>query len=146
MDESYLGDSYDLVKRFLCQTLYPIAPLYAHPQFVPSAIREAYVAVTTIPILGVPPQSSFGILLDPDKGVCLGRASSKRAPLSLVVELHHKFCPKYIVCFDQSFNRNLDLKEQMRAKGRLSTGAGPAGTLLRVTCPIPFHGTRLRRS
>jgi hypothetical protein len=116
MDESYLGDSYDLVKRFLCQTLYPIAPLYAHPQFVPSAIREAYVAVTTIPILGVPPRSSFGILLDPDKGVCLGRATRKHAPLSLVVELHHRLCPKYIVCFDQSFNWNLDRKEQMRAK------------------------------
>jgi len=119
MDESYLGDSYDLVKRFFCQTLYPIAPLYAHAQFVPSEIREAYVAATTIPFFSVPPQGPFGILLDPDKGVCLGRATRKHASLSLIVELHQRFCPKYIVYFDQSFNRNLDLKEQMRAKGDL---------------------------
>src|SRR5579863_1073323 len=108
MDESYLGDSYDLVKRFFCKTLYPIAPLYAHPQFVPSEIREAYLAATTIPIFDGPPQSSFGILLDPDKGVCLGRATGKHASLSLIVELYENLAPKYIVCFDQSFSRNLD--------------------------------------
>ncbi len=30
MKEKYLGDSYDLVKRFFCDILRPIAPLYAH--------------------------------------------------------------------------------------------------------------------
>jgi hypothetical protein len=117
MDESYLGDSYDLVKRFFRQILDPIAPLYAHPQFVPTPIREAYMAATTIPIFGARPESSFGILLDPDKGVSLRHATRKHAPLPLIVELHQRLGPKYIVCFDQSFNRNLNLKEQMRAKG-----------------------------
>src|SRR6266478_6504291 len=31
--EKYLGDSYDLVKRFWCESLGPVAPLYAHPRF-----------------------------------------------------------------------------------------------------------------
>ncbi|MFY9742524.1 MAG: hypothetical protein WA252_14455 [Candidatus Sulfotelmatobacter sp.] len=124
MDESYIGDSYDLVKRFFCQALGPIAPLYAHPQFVPLAIREAYVAATTIPILGTRPENGFGILLDPDKGVCMGRATRKHASLSLISEVNRGLCPKYIVCFDQSFDRNRDRREQMRAKGKILRGEG----------------------
>ena len=39
MDEQWLGDSYDLVKRFWKKSLEPVAPLYSHPRFVPSTIR-----------------------------------------------------------------------------------------------------------
>jgi len=63
MREDYLGDSYDLVKRVWCQTLRDIAPLYAHPRFVPQELQTKYTAVTGIPILQSAHESSFGILL-----------------------------------------------------------------------------------
>jgi len=60
MRETYLGDSYDLVKRFWYESLKSIAPLYAHPRFVPPAIHSKYTAVTSISILDVRPVGQFG--------------------------------------------------------------------------------------
>jgi hypothetical protein len=117
MHEKYLGDSYDLVKRFFCQSLGPVAPLYAHQNFVPSAIRDKYKAVTTIPILGERPQGGFGVLLDPDTGVCLpaqkpSGATARYVSLPFIVELNRKLRPYYIVCFDQSYYRKHELSRE----------------------------------
>jgi hypothetical protein len=120
--EKYLGDSYDLVKRFWCESLGPLAPLYAHPRFVPSPIRSHYTAVTKIPILDARPEGAFGLLLDPHTGVPVAdglssSASVSHAPLSFIVELNQKLRPEYIICFDQSFHRKHKLtKEERREK------------------------------
>jgi hypothetical protein len=79
MNQKFLGDSYDLVKRFLAQTVNPIATIYAHPKFVPEEMREKYTKLTTIPVLGSAPEGRFGILLDPDTGISLsGKTTSAR--------------------------------------------------------------------
>jgi hypothetical protein len=106
MHEKYLGDSYDLVKRFLCQTLSPIARLYAHWKFVSQEIQEKYTTVTTIPILGSErPQETFGLLLDPDTGFTQGRATSKHVSPKFMTDVNNTLRPEYIVCFDQSSRR-----------------------------------------
>ena len=105
MDQKYLGDSYDLVKRFFCQVLSPITPLYAHEKFVPPGIREAYTKLTKIQILGTRPQGRFGILLDPDTGATDGHATKKHVSLQFIADLNREFRPTYMICFDQSYHR-----------------------------------------
>jgi hypothetical protein len=51
MDKKYLVDSYDLVKRFLCESLKQVGTLYAHPHFVPVGMAAAYTRITKISIL-----------------------------------------------------------------------------------------------
>ena len=123
MHKQYLGDSYDLVKRFWCETLKSVAPLYAHPRFVPAAIRSEYKNVTTIPILEDRPDGRLGILLDPDTGVPLpatsaSDATSSHVPLPFLIKLNQEFQPDYIICFDQSHVRDhqLSRKDQRAAK------------------------------
>jgi hypothetical protein len=124
MRGKYLGDSYDLVKRFWSENLGGIAPLYAHPRFIPAQIRGLYEAVTLIPIL-VPesaPKSSFGILLDPDTGIPLPKTSKRttvsHATLHFMIQVIEEFRPKYVICFDQSYHRQHELsrKEQRQTK------------------------------
>jgi hypothetical protein len=121
--ECYLGDSYDLVKRFWSKSLEPIGPLYAHPKFVPSAIYAKYTAVTSVPILGTRPEGHCGILLDPDTGVPLPSSSShsatrSHASLQFIVDLTRELHPDYMICFDQSYHRKhaLNRDEQKEAK------------------------------
>ncbi len=82
MRELYLGDSYDLIKRFWSESLRSIAPLYAHPRFVPSGIRTQYAQVTGISVFDAPPLGPFGILLDPPTGIPLPSESANGATAS----------------------------------------------------------------
>jgi hypothetical protein len=119
MDEKYLGDSYDFVKRFLCMALSPIATLYAHEQFVPSGIREEYTKVTTIPILGNErPEGRFGVLLDPDTGIALGRATHRHASLALIVEINKELRPDYIICMTKATTGSMHSTEKDKGKKR----------------------------
>jgi hypothetical protein len=147
MHEQYLGDSYDLVKRFWCESLGPLAPLYAHPRFVPSPIRSHYTAVTKIPILDARPEGAFGLLLDPHTGVPVAdglssSASVSHAPLSFIVELNQKLRPEYIICFDQSFHRKhkLTKEERREKKNDIPTGARNTLVLLCISCPFSLCG------
>ena len=110
MRRKYLGDSYDLVKRTFAGALGPIAPLYAHPQFVPADIRADYTVITAIPILGSRPAGEFGLLLDPHTGVPLPTARTQRptpsyAPVGFIASLAEELRPTYLICFDQSYHR-----------------------------------------
>lgn len=123
MREKYLGDSYDVVKRFWAERLAEIAPLVAHPRFIPSALRSRFVELTTIPILGGDRQpESFGLFLDPDTGIPLPSASSpgasiSHAPISFIRDAFEVFAPRYLICFDQSHDRNAGLsKAEQRAQ------------------------------
>ncbi len=123
MREKYLGDSYDIVKRFWRESLEQIAPLYAHPRFVPGAIRTQYTATTSIPILDSNPSERFGILLDPHTGIplpdaSLNGATASHATLPFIVALNEELRPAYMICFDQSYHRKhpLTKKEQRDMK------------------------------
>jgi len=122
MNREFLGDSYDILKRFWAKSLRSIAPLYAHERFVPQEISAAYTSITSIPILvtGSPPNEPFGILLDPDKGIrCpthpLKSATISHASLPFIVMTEEELSPYYMVCFDQSFGRcTAELRAQQR--------------------------------
>ena len=120
MLEKYLGDSYDLVKRFWREALGPIAPLYAHPKFVPADIQARFTTVTSIPIFDSRPNGPFGLLLDPHTGIPQDpsvRTNAKHASLEFIVETDRELRPRYMVCFDQSSHRTPDLdKKGQRAK------------------------------
>jgi hypothetical protein len=126
MHEKYLGDSYDLVKRFWAESLSPIAPLFAHPQFVPVEIQERYTVLTLIPILDPtrPPKNRFGLLLDPDTGIPLPdksqvRASVAHASFDFISDVMARLQPAYMICFDQSYHRgNKNNKAEQLEKKR----------------------------
>lgn len=133
MRDIYLGDSYDIVKRFWSESLYPVAPLFAHPRFVPSGIRTRYTAVTSIPILDTDklPDGPFGLLLDPHTGIPLPaesptKVSASHASLPFIVQVNEQLRPIYMICFDQSYHRRHDLKrrEQLEKKREFLEGAG----------------------
>jgi hypothetical protein len=125
MRGKFLGDSYDLVKRFWFESLRTLAPLYAHPRFVPSTIQTQYTNVTSIRIfdVGNPPDGPFGLLLDPHTGIPLpgesvAKVSLSHAPLPFIVEVNRTLGPAYLICFDQSLHRghSLTSKQQLEKK------------------------------
>jgi hypothetical protein len=110
--DKYLGDSYDLVKRFWCESLRSVAALYAHWRFVPADIRSQYTAVTSIPVLDKDklPNKLFGVLLDPHTGIPLPaefptQATASHATLPFIVDVNEQLRPAYMICFDQSYHR-----------------------------------------
>jgi hypothetical protein len=50
MRSKYLGDSFDIVKRFWADRLAAIAPVFAHPNFVPVGIRPEYEKMICTPV------------------------------------------------------------------------------------------------
>ena len=125
MLEKYLGDSYDIVKRFWAERLGTIAPLFGHPRFVAASLRPAFEKMVNIPILdpNEPRAEAFGLLLDPHTGIplpttAMQKATPSHAPVSLIVEELQRLSPKYLICFDQSHDRSssLGLAEQHAQK------------------------------
>jgi hypothetical protein len=128
MHRNYLGDSYDIVKRFWAQSLVPLGPLFAHPRFVPEEIRTEYTAITTIAVMPdshtAAPGDPFGILLDPDTGIPLPDeagtivASASHASLPFLVSVLERLRPSYLICFDQSYHRRhrLSRMDQLKSK------------------------------
>jgi len=123
MEDSYLGDSYDLVKRFWSENLRAIGPLFASSEFVPEGIRDSYSRLTGIPILEGVPASTFGLLLDPNTGVPLPGnqivgATRDHASLPYIVKVLNDLGPIYLICFDQSYHRvhELSRKDQRESK------------------------------
>jgi hypothetical protein len=51
MRSKYLGDSFDIVKRFWAEQRAAIAPVFAHPNFVPVEIRPEYEKMVGMPVL-----------------------------------------------------------------------------------------------
>jgi len=127
MRDIYLGDSYDIVKRFWAHALRDIAPMYAHPRFVPVDLRAQFSALTTIEILDSNrlPETPFGMLLDPHTGIPLPDARCQKvsialAPVSFIAEQFAILGPAFIVCFDQTHDRHrskeLGIDDQREAK------------------------------
>lgn len=141
MHEDYLGDSYDLVKRFLAETLRPVGKLYADSEFVPDRIRKEYVHLTRIAILGdESPESPFGVLLDPDTGFTLSRETPKHVTLKSILDLNQRNHPDYVVCFDQSHHRKHELNRegQHAAKMRALSESGLSSFYYESHAPFLF--------
>jgi hypothetical protein len=101
MRSEFLGDSYDLVKRFLAESLSSIAPIYADETFVPEEIREVYTKITGIPIFNSTAVRPFAIFLDPCTGVPSPKHTSRKptqehAPLAFIVDVFEKCHPEYL--------------------------------------------------
>lgn len=127
MRDIFLGDSYDLVKRFWRDQLHYLAPLYAHPRFVLGPLRARYTALTMIPVLDPdnPPEAPYGLFFDPHTGIPLpedtdSNATISHAPLPYIVKENARLRPHYMICFDQSVHRKhkrgLDVDEQRAVK------------------------------
>jgi hypothetical protein len=147
----YLGDSYDLVKRFWSESLRSVAPLYAHWRFVPAGIRQRYTAVTTIPVLDSDklPDGPFGLLLDPHTGIPLPtespvEASASHAPLGFIAQATATLRPAYMICFDQSYSRRHELtkQEQLERKRDFLQGKGIGSFYYHSHAPFLFMADR----
>lgn len=147
MRDIYLGDSYDLVKRFWREQLMPIAPLLGHPRFVPESLRGRFTLLTTIPFFEPEktPAAPFGLFLDPHTGIPLPKegvtkATIEHAPLPFIADEMKRLSPKYAICFDQSHHRQhkLDGDEQKDLKRQCLRERGIASFYYLSHAPFLF--------
>ena len=129
MDQSFLGDSYDLVKRFLAENLSSIAPIYADEAFIPEEIREVYTKITRIPIFHPSVAHPFAIFLDPCTGIpspnnAARKPTRQHAPLPFITEIFETYRPEFLICFDQSYSRGRNKESCMEEKRNALTTKG----------------------
>jgi hypothetical protein len=98
-----------------------------------TGIRAWYTAVTSIPVLDTDdlPEEPFGLLLDPHTGIPLPAESpagvtASHAPLPFIVQVNERLRPAYMICFDQSYQRQHELGrlEQLEKKREFLQGQG----------------------
>ena len=116
MHERYLGDSYDIVKRYWGQLLSPIAPVCVHPRFVPQNLQDAFTKLTNIPVWVATDDrdEQYSLLLDPHTGIPLPDAANQdvrisHAPIEFIARLFDDTKLAFVICFDQTTNRQHDL-------------------------------------
>lgn len=124
MKRSYLGDSYDAVKRMWQELLSDWAPLYAEPRFIPKDLRHDFTKLTRIQMLSDQHLTAYSILNDPCTGIRLPNEPNQSegqthiSIWTIIAQLKHG--ARCVVTFDQSHYRNIKLKlnEQRQAKLR----------------------------
>jgi hypothetical protein len=121
--KKYLGDSFDIVKRFWAECLGVVAPLLAHPRFIPAEIRREFETVVGMRVLDPNelPTQPFGLFLDPDTGIPLptaklSTATKSHAPLLFIEAEFARLKPRYLICFDQSHDRACKLPKPDQRK------------------------------
>jgi hypothetical protein len=133
----YLGDSYDIVKRFILEQLAPLGPWSVHPMFTEEVSSEIYKSFSCL--LGAPLlsnqrlmhstdlvayfaccASAVNVLLDPDTGVRLpGRTRSpspKHIDSGELAKLVRARPSSLTAVFDQSYSRGHEPRQQLLAK------------------------------
>lgn len=147
MREKYLGDSFDLVKRFWADSLSVIAPLMAHDRFIPKDLRARYSLLISMPIYdpASPPAARFGLLLDPHTGIPVPEhkmieATIEHAPLAFIVRELRRLRPAYMVCFDQGndWRHELDAEAQRESKRAYLSTQGIPSFYYRSHAPFLF--------
>lgn len=145
MQRVYLGDSYDLVKRFFGDTLRAVGPLRAHPRFVPAELREDFGRTTGILTLTESDLESvldrtkqIGLLLDPDTGIhapghSRTRPTRKHVSLPFVEGMLLRRAVRYVVCFDQSHHRDGATAEKQRTSKLAALSAAGVHSLYYVS-------------
>lgn len=127
MHEKYLGDSFDILKRFWVEVLSPAATMLAHPDFIPKDLQRRFTQLTGAEIYdpSTPTTSTYSLLIDPNTGIPLpsGKNQNTRishAPISFIASVFEDSQLSFIACYDQSKSRQTDLTlmDQLDAKRR----------------------------
>jgi hypothetical protein len=115
MNRSYVGDSYDVVKRFFCDMARSAGyAVYADPMFTGDWTpkqRAAFLGFLGARALGASrPVSPAVLLIDPDTGI---RAGPGRAHATFAAIASR--CDEFdmVIVFDQSFPRGHDARDVM---------------------------------
>lgn len=125
MHEQYLGDSFDILKRFWVDLLSPAAPMLAHSRFIPADLQPRYTQLTGATIYDPTNTmtSAYSLLLDPHTGIPLPDAANQRlrvshAPIDFIASLFDDPNLSFIACYDQTARRQADLSlvYQLNAK------------------------------
>ena len=112
MKRKFLGDSYDMAKRFWADLLRKTAPLYADPVFFKDdkdkgcALQREFTRLTGIQMEVGRTSGVFSILLDPDTGISLtDKPSPRHVTTEYIAKRLRESGAKYVVAYDQSFGR-----------------------------------------
>ncbi len=112
MHEQYLGDSFDILKRFWVDLLSPVAPMLAHPRFIPADLRPRFTQLTGAEIYDPSNAmtSVYSLLLDPHTGIPLPDAVNQNvrishAPIDFVATLFNDPQLAFVACYDQTAKR-----------------------------------------
>lgn len=130
MKKEYLGDSYDIVKRFWWEVMQNIAPLYVLSAFVPEETQDAFTKLTGIEMLPEVRPHPYSLFLDPDTGVLLPNTKGKSEKTHIALDKIDDELKNGAICviaYDQSFshaikedidNRLLDKMRYLEDKKR----------------------------
>lgn len=118
MHPDYLGDSYDIVKRFFCEALRSLGyTVYIDPMFTGewSGQETAFYRFLGVERLTSAPTSSTptALFLDPDTGV---NRKGSRSHVSYKRVVNEAQKHKIVFAFDQGFSRGTAPEPQIREK------------------------------
>ncbi len=118
MNPAYLGDSYDLVKRFFFQELVALGYEVAIDPMLTGSWhgneQNFYRLVGAVPASGsITPSKRRALLLDPDTGVS---AKNTKSHVSFTRLAHEAEASTLVFSFDQSFSRQAPPQIVMRTK------------------------------
>jgi hypothetical protein len=118
MNPTYLGDSYDLVKRFFCRELTLLGYSVSADPMLTGAWggKEAdfYRLIGAQPIHGTTPVSSqTALFIDPDTGIN-SKGGKQHASFGQLTQEASRY--DLVFAFDQSFSRQAKPEEVMREK------------------------------
>lgn len=128
MNPDFLGDSYDVVKRFFCDMARSVGyTVYIDPMFTGKWTpqqRDAFFRFLGTRELRPDPQAPAALLVDPDTGIRMepGRAHATFASIAGRCEQ-----VSLVLVFDQSFSRGHDGLEAMTGKLRSLRALGIRG-------------------
>ena len=125
MRRTYLGDSYDAVKRMWQDVLAGWAPLNAERSLIPDDLKKDFTTITRIPMLTDKQTGKYSILNDPDVGIRLPGQENQSESISHItintIIGQIKNGAQCVVTFDQSNYRNLGIKREAQHAIKLNT-------------------------
>jgi len=117
MNPRFLGDSYDIVKRYFCEAM-RLLGYQVYADLMPTGDwhgqEDVFFRFLNARSRTEPTKQPAALFLDPDKGVSRGKETlSHTSPQRIASE-----CMKYelVFAFDQSFSRSSPARPQMDAK------------------------------
>src|SRR5574338_1310431 len=128
MNPDYLGDSYDIVKRFFCDVSRSLGyTVYVEPMYTGSWTRRetrAFLRFLGARELAGNLVTPAVLLVDPDKGI-----RENAGPAHTTFQTIAERCAQFSMCivFDQSFSRGPHGREDLRRKLRSLRALGIRG-------------------